>query len=236
MADFFERVAGIGALAEPVRRDLYLYVCSQPGAVSRDEAADAVGIAHHKAKFHLDKLEAEGLLDAEFARLTGKTGPGAGRPSKLYRRTTRDIAVSLPGREYELAGRLMADAIAASTETGIPVMEALNEAAAERGRDMGTSAIAAGSPRSRRRAMELACTVLAEHGYEPRAEGKRVVLANCPFHTLAATHTEMVCGMNLALIDAMVDTVDAESLESRLEPGEGRCCVVLAARRKSRTR
>jgi predicted ArsR family transcriptional regulator len=237
MADFSERVAGIGALAEPVRRDLYFYVCSQPRAVSRDEAADAVGIPHHRAKFHLDKLESEGLLQTEFARLTGKTGPGAGRPSKLYRRASRDIAVSLPGREYELAGRLMADAIAASAETGVPVMTALNEAAAERGRDMGTSALAtASTPRSRRRALELACAVLAGHGYEPRADGKRVVLANCPFHTLAATHTEMVCGMNLALIEAMVDTVDAEGLESRLEPGEDRCCVVLATRKKGPTR
>ena len=115
MTDFSERVAGIGALAEPVRHQLYLFVCAQPHAVSRDEAADAVGIPRHKAKFHLDKLEAEGLLETEFARLSGKSGPGAGRPSKLYRRTSRDIAVSLPGREYELAGRLMADAIAESS-------------------------------------------------------------------------------------------------------------------------
>lgn len=236
MADFSERVAGIGALAEPVRRDLYLYVCAQAGGVSRDEAADALGIPHHKAKFHLDKLEAEGLLDSEFARLSGKSGPGAGRPSKLYRRTSRDIAVSLPGREYELAGRVMADAIAASAETGVPVMEALNHIAAERGRDMGAAAVAAaGSPRSRRRALEIACAVLAEHGYEPREEDKRVVLANCPFHALAARHTEMVCGMNLALIDAMVDAVDAPGLESRLDPGEDRCCVVLATRKKNPT-
>lgn len=233
MVDFSRRVAGIGALAEPVRRDLYRYVCAQPGAVSRDEAAEAVGIPHHKAKFHLDKLEAEGLLDSEFARLSGKSGPGAGRPSKLYRRTSRDIAVSLPGREYELAGRLMADAIAESSETGTPVIEALNRAAAARGRDMGAAAIATGgSPKGRRRALRLACTVLAEHGYEPRDDVKRVVLANCPFHTLATTHPEMVCGMNLALIDAMVDTVDAEGLESHLDPGEGRCCVVLAMRSK----
>jgi len=234
VADFSENVSGIGSLAEPVRRELYLFVCAQPRAVSRDEAANAVGIPLHKAKFHLDKLEAEGLLETRFARLTGRSGPGAGRPSKLYQRSSREIAVSLPGREYEVAGRLMADAIAESAETGVPVMEALNRAAAERGREMGASAVAAeGNPRSRGRALELACAVLADHGYEPREEGERVLLANCPFHSLAAAHTDMVCGMNLALIDAMVDAVDAEGLESHLDPGEGRCCVVLAARRKS---
>lgn len=232
MTDFSERAAGIGALAEPVRRELYLYVCAQPHAVSRDEAAEAVGVPLHKAKFHLDKLEAEGLLETEFARLSGKTGPGAGRPSKLYRRTSRDIAISLPDREYELAGRLMADAIAESSTTGEPVIEALNRVAARRGRDMGEAAVA-GAGRKLRQSMELACKILAEHGYEPREEADRVLLANCPFHTLAATHKSMVCGMNLALIGAMVDAVDAGRLTACLDPDEDRCCVVLAERKKS---
>lgn len=234
MSDFSEQVSGIGALAEPVRRALYLFVCAQTAAVGRDEAADAVGVPHHKAKFHLDKLEAEGLLETEFARLGGKTGPGAGRPSKLYRRTSREIAVSLPGREYELAGLLMAEAIAESSASGVPVLEALNRAAAAHGRTLGESAVAtAGIPRSRRRAMEIACATLAEHGYEPHEDNGQVTLANCPFHALASAHTDMVCGMNLALIDAMVDTIDPESIESHLDPATDRCCVVLTKRRKT---
>lgn len=232
MTDFSERVNGIGALSEPVRRDLYFYVCAQPDAVGRDEAADAIGIPRHKAKFHLDKLEAEGLLDTEFARLTGKTGPGAGRPSKLYRRADREIAVSLPGREYELAGRLLAEAITESTATGEPAIATLNRIAAERGRAMGESLLAAsGVPRSRKKALKLACAALAQHGYEPREVDDRVVLANCPFHSLSESHTDMVCGMNLALIDAMVETVDADGLECHLDPGDHRCCVVLTARK-----
>src|SRR5512146_2470436 len=104
--------SGIAALADPVRRRLYEFVSTQPSAVSRDQAAAAVGVARHQAKFHLDKLEAEGLLETEYARLGGRSGPGAGRPSKLYRRADREIAVSLPPRDYLLAGQLMADAIA----------------------------------------------------------------------------------------------------------------------------
>lgn len=226
MSTFADHVSGIGLLADPVRRELYLYVCAQPGAVSRDAAADAVGIAHHKAKFHLDKLEDEGLLTSEFARLTGRTGPGAGRPSKLYRRAAGEFAVSLPGREYELAGRLMADAIAASSATGQPVIEALNIAAAEHGRAWGRAA-RADSP-TRRRALDIASAALAQHGYEPRAEGKKVVLANCPFHSLASTHAAMVCGMNLSLIDALADEVDGAKIRCSLEPAEARCCVVLS--------
>ncbi len=76
-ADALQRdAAGIGALADPVRRQLYRFVCAQPGLVSRDQAADAVGIPHHQAKFHLDRLTAEGLLESEYARLTGRSGPG----------------------------------------------------------------------------------------------------------------------------------------------------------------
>jgi|SRR5664279_2023369 len=231
MTQFADDVASIGALAEPVRRELYLFVCAQPEPVSRDQAAGAIDVPVHKAKFHLDKLEAEGLLETEFARQSGRSGPGAGRPAKLYRRVNRDIAVSLPGREYELAGRLLADAVAASASTGAPVMEVLNDVSAAHGRTMGKELVAAnGLPDSAAQALELACTTLAAHDYEPRVRDNRVELANCPFHTLASTHTEMVCGMNLALIGALADTIATDKLTCTLAPAPGRCCVVLEAR------
>lgn len=227
MADFAERVTSIGALGDPLRRDLYLYVCAKPYAVSRDEAADALGLPHHKAKFHLDRLEAEGLLTAEFARLTGRSGPGAGRPAKLYRRAPADISVSLPGREYEIAGQLLAAAVATSARTGGSPIEALHQEAAQRGREWAQAAVAEISGET---PLELAMRALAQHGYEPREDEQRVILANCPFHSLAASHTEMVCGMNLALIQALVDEVGPDDLECRLEPDDQRCCVVLAGR------
>src|SRR5215207_9422712 len=224
-----QHAAGIGALVDPVRRRLYLFVCSQPAAGSRDQAADAVGVARHQAKFHRDKLEAEGLLETDYARLSGRSGPGAGRTSKLYRRTGRDIAVSLPDREYELAGRLMADAIAASVASGAPVLDVLYRLAAEHGRSLGDAAVAvAGTPESAESALRLAVQVLAEHGYEPRPEGDRVVLANCPFHALARAQTELVCHLNHALIGGVAETLDPHCPRVGLEPDPGRCCVVLA--------
>ena len=101
---FDRNVTGIGVLADPVRRELYRFVCSQAQPVTRDQAAKAAGVARHKAKFHLDRLEAEGLLEADYVRLTGRTGPGAGRPAKRYRRGRREFAITLPARDYELAG------------------------------------------------------------------------------------------------------------------------------------
>lgn len=234
MSDFEQDVTGIGALADPVRRELYRYVCAQPGAVGRDEAAEAIGVAHHRAKFHLDRLVTEGLLVTEFARLTGRSGPGAGRPAKLYRRTDRDIAVSLPEREYALAGHVMAQAIDESIRTGRPVAEALDDAAAAQGRSLGAAAVTSECDD----ALAVASDVLAAHGYEPRTEPaspdsgalERVIMSNCPFHSLTETHGRLVCEMNHALITSLADTVAPGCLCASLDPIEGRCCVVLTQR------
>jgi predicted ArsR family transcriptional regulator len=229
--DFAEQVAGVAALAEPVRRDLYRYVVSQPEPVSRDEASDGVGVPRHTAKFHLDRLVEEGLLDTVSRRLSGRRGPGAGRPAKLYLRSAREVAVSIPERTYDVAGHLLAQAVETSVADGIPVTEALEEAAARLGDELGErTRHAAGARPSRARLVEAACTTLAEQGYEPRRDADRVVLANCPFHALAREHTELVCGMNLAVIATMVARCADGRLSARLDPADDRCCVVLDAR------
>src|SRR5918993_4675005 len=123
--DFAGQVAGIAALADPVRRDLYRYVSAQPAPVSRDEASEALGIARHAAKFHLDKLAEEGLLDTSFKRLSKRRGPGAGRPTKLYARSSRQLSVILPERRYDLAGQLLATAIEDAAAQGSTPADAL---------------------------------------------------------------------------------------------------------------
>jgi predicted ArsR family transcriptional regulator len=230
MGTFASQVTGVAALAEPVRRDLYLYVVAQAAPVSRDQAAAGVGVPAHTAKFHLDRLADEGLLDVEYRRLSGKAGPGAGRPTKLYRRADREVAVSLPPREYDLAAGVMAAAIEASMHDGTPLREALCECARAAGRQLaGPGEVAADIP-----ALDAVCQVLAEHGYEPRSEqdddgADRVVMANCPFHWLSRTHTQLVCGLNADLIDGLTETLGRGVVRAELEPGPGRCCVVLRA-------
>jgi predicted ArsR family transcriptional regulator len=227
--DGLERdAAGIGALADPVRLQLYRFVCAQPGPVSREQAADAVGIPHHQAKFHLDRLTAEGLLESDYARLTGRSGPGAGRTSKVYRRARRDIAVSLPQREYELAGRLMAQAIAESASTAEPTIEVLNRVAHDYGRAIGSPNR---PPANAAAALQRAVRVLSTHGYEPRVADGEVRLANCPFHALAREQTELACEMNHALITGVAEALAPHGPDVRLYPGQDRCCVVLTRRR-----
>ncbi|HET6759152.1 MAG TPA: helix-turn-helix domain-containing protein [Propionibacteriaceae bacterium] len=225
MRGFDRNVTGIGVLADPVRRRLYEFVCSQDQPVSRDHAAHAVGIARHKAKFHLDRLEAAGLLEADYVRLTGRNGPGAGRPAKRYRRGRKEFAVTLPARDYELAGHIMADAICDSTRTGAPIAEAISKAASVRGAAL--AATAADHPPDADAALELAVRMLSERGYEPRRIDHAIVMANCPFHALAAEHTELVCRMNHSMLAAFVDAIAPGLLEASLEPAQNRCCVTL---------
>jgi predicted ArsR family transcriptional regulator len=222
--DFVAQVSGVSALAEPARRALYLYVAAQPQPVSRDQAAEDVGLPRHTVKFHLDKLVEEGLLDTEFRRLSGRRGPGAGRPTKLYRRSVREVAVTLPPRHYDLAGQILADAVETAARDGVPVLQAVQRAAAECGRRLGAEeqpGEGGGSP------LDGIAVTLAAQGYEPRVQDGVLVLANCPFHALAREHTALVCGMSLHLITAMLDELGHTEVQARLDPAPGRCCVTL---------
>ncbi|HKE75773.1 MAG TPA: transcriptional regulator [Acidimicrobiales bacterium] len=226
--DLDERIAGVASLAEPQRRALYRLIVSRGGAVSKDEAAAAMGVARSVAAFHLDRLVADGLLTTEFRRLTGRQGRGAGRPAKLYRRAEGELSVSLPTRQYDLAAGLLAAAVNDATQTGTPVAEALTRVATERGRELGGQARQkVGKRPSRRSRVSAALAVLADQGYEPRTHGGEIVLANCPFHALVDEQRDLVCGMNRDLLGGLADAVGDDVLTARLAPSEGNCCVRL---------
>lgn len=219
--DFQSQASGIGSLADETRRSLYEFVISQGEPVSRDQAAEAVGIARHNVNFHLDRLVDEGLLDVEYRRLSGRTGPGAGRPSKLYKRGEREFSVSLPERHYDLVGDILATAV--TRADGRPIADVVKEVAYSEGQRVGASAPepAAGEP------LEIVSEVLSTQGYEPQERDGLVVLNNCPFDSLAAKHTDLVCGLNVDYVQGLADGLGAEGVQACLEPGVGRCCVTL---------
>ena len=220
MDDRNARVSAVAALAEPTRRRLYDHVAAQPAPVSRDEAAAAVAVPRATAAFHLDRLVDDGLLEVHFERRSGRTGPGAGRPSKLYRRAECTVEVSFPERHYDLAGDLLAAAMAEAEVSGEPPRAALARLAYERGRRLGAEA----PPGAGRTG---ALDVLEKHGFEPRDEDGGIALANCPFHVLAREHTELVCGMNLHLLEGVLAGLGTTGLHACLTPGPSRCCVRL---------
>ena len=96
--DLEQRISGIAALDQPLRRQLYRLLAERGGWVGRDAAADALGVARSVAAFHLDKLAEAGVVDVRFERPSGRAGPGAGRPAKLYRRTQDELSATVPDR------------------------------------------------------------------------------------------------------------------------------------------
>lgn len=217
----------VGALADSARRRLYCYVTGQGRAVGRDEAADAAGIARHSARFHLDRLVEEGLLQTEFRRLSGRSGPGAGRPSKLYRRADAEVAVSLPPRSYDLAAELLAAGVERSLH-GASLPESLAGTAREAGCRDGEAGTA--DAPGAQGDLGTVSRVLASRGFEPRPDDDGLVLNNCPFDALAREHTALVCGLNCDYVTGVVEgAACAEQAQAVLDPSPERCCVRVRA-------
>lgn len=207
-----DAMAGLSALADPVRRRLYEFVAGQDSPARRDAAAEAVGVSRTLAAYHLDRLADAGLLSITYARPDGQTGPGAGRPAKLYERTDDELSVSVPPRRYDVLAGLLADAVSGD-ESGA-VRDALLAAAAEEGRKAT-------------RDDEGLLATLRRRGYEPEVVDGEIDLRNCPFHQLAQRHVELVCGLNHALLRGLLTAHGQDPDRARLAPRPGHCCVTI---------
>ncbi|MEU9497621.1 helix-turn-helix domain-containing protein [Streptomyces sp. NPDC048196] len=226
-----EDIDAIAALQDPVRRRLYEYVVAQGREVGRNEAAEAAGVARTLAAHHLDRLTEAGLLESGSRRLTGRSGPGAGRPAKVYTRARAERAVSLPARDYRTAAELLAEA---AEQAGLDA--GLCAAARRRGEALRGSAAPCSD-------LEEAMAMLAARGYEPHlesvagipdAEGAKeatgeaaavVRMRNCPFHAVAERFPPLVCGMNLALLEGLLGADGP--VRARMDARPGECCVVV---------
>ncbi|MBO2465622.1 helix-turn-helix transcriptional regulator [Actinomadura violacea] len=220
-----EDIEAVALLQDPVRRRLYEFVVGRGREVGRNEAAEAVGVGRTLAAFHLDKLVDGGLLEAGSRRLSGRSGPGAGRPAKVYRRSGVERGVSLPARDYRTVAGLLA---------GVAERAGLDREVQEAARREG-AALAAGAPCGD---LDALAKVLEERGYEPVREGgageareagqggggEVLRMRNCPFHAVAEGFPPLVCGMNLALLEGLVE--GSEGVRVRMDPRPGSCCVV----------
>jgi predicted ArsR family transcriptional regulator len=214
-----------GVFDDATRRRAYEAVVVRGRPTSRDEVAEELGISRTLAAVHLDKLADRELLTVSYARTSGRTGPGAGRPAKLYERSGLEIDGSLPERRYDLAGQILAAAVDTA-----PRAAAAREQAMRIARERGLAAGAARSARKPRGAsgtLALACDAASDLGYEPTVEGDHVILRNCPFHAVMEVAPGLVCGMSSALLDGMLEGLRWSGVVAELEPAEGRCCVVL---------
>jgi predicted ArsR family transcriptional regulator len=237
--DLPQALESLAVLADPVRRRLYEVVSDSADPLSRDRAARSAGVSRALAAFHLEKLVDAGLLESSFKRLSGRTGPGAGRPSKLYVRSALRVDVSLPERRYEWAAHMLARALADvhSDES----VAALQRSARAHGESVGReqaeqdSRVREQSASDERRdlsvtGMAQAKRALESCGFEPaEGTGGELLLRNCLFDRLRDGCRELVCGMNLSLVEGVISGLAVEGVTASLEPSPGRCCVVLRA-------
>jgi predicted ArsR family transcriptional regulator len=215
-------IAAVALLAEPVRQRLYLYLRDRHEPVGREDAARHAGIAVKLAAFHLDRMAEAGLLDVEYRRLTGRVGPGAGRPAKLYSLSPRSISIDLPQTRYALAASMMATALS-GTFSGSDGPDRLQEVAATAGETLGAD-IRGRTNRARREAVQ---GKLEQLGYDPKVQGSgELSLRNCIFSELSVSHRELVCGMNAAFIRGLLHGARLRSprVEGRTEELPT-CCV-----------
>jgi predicted ArsR family transcriptional regulator len=227
--------APIAALDDHLRRRMYLYIRGRGVPVSRDEAADQVGISRKLAAFHLDKLVERGLLVAHYARLPGRSGAGAGRSSKLYEPSDLEVSVSIPERRYDIVGDILVNTLTHEGE-GEPPREIARRVAYDKGHEIGEEVKARLRlrPPGSERALAVAEETLREFGFEPyRDDDQAVSLRNCPFHELSRKAPELVCGLNREFIDGMLRGLGNETVEASLEPKPGECCVKLRSGRDS---
>jgi predicted ArsR family transcriptional regulator len=215
------RTADAQVLADERRRAVYLHVSKANAPVTVNEIAETFAIHRNAAKHHLDRLLEAGLLKAEFKRINGRQGPGAGRPSKLYSSTDVEISFSLPERHYDLLAHLLLQALTQGDD--------LETTGARFGRQLAAAKQVEGLS-----ADDGIRAVLDGLGFQPSIETDDeghlwITTQNCPFGWVAVEATEgQVCRLDRAIIAGVLDgfgiaTKDVKG-HSSIAGGHG-CCV-----------
>jgi predicted ArsR family transcriptional regulator len=220
----------VAALEDHVRGALYRIIQEAGRPVTREEAAAAAGVSRKLAAFHLEKLLSLGLLEAKYAHPAGRRGR-PGRTPKVYVIADREFSVSIPPRRYDVLGEVLLDALEQTNDDGRAARETV-AAASRRGKVAGDlirqeKRLGRVGPE---RALAAAAEFLAEAGFEPeRRDGRTVMLRNCPFRALAQKWPDLVCVMNLAYLDALVQGIGSDQVRATLSRPPGMCCVELRA-------
>jgi predicted ArsR family transcriptional regulator len=206
------------------------------GPVTADDAAASLGVHRSVARSRLERLLRAGLLETTFARRSGRSGPGAGRPAKLYSAAPEPQALEFPPRRLaDLVARLLDEVPPDGRE------EALRGVGEDFGRELARAARL--RPRARLEdGLEGVCAAVRSLGFQAAfdgAHGDTAVIATptCPLRPLVTKRPEAALidrGMWAGLVERGVRGVRAEAVEcethSCLEGGES-CAVVIRFRR-----
>jgi predicted ArsR family transcriptional regulator len=201
-------------LTDPVRRALYRLIVAADAPVSRNEAAEALGLPKSTVAFHLERMARDGALLVTTRKTGERAGPGSGRPTTFYAPAAREVTLSVPPRQYELMGDILAGALDTGLDPESELGRLLRDEARRRGRELGESAGAT-------------VVALQENGFEPQIHGHCIELGNCPFHRLARRHTHVVCALNGALLEGVIDGAGEVGATVHASPEGSPCCAVI---------
>ena len=222
--DFNAAAAAVtSAFGDPTRREIYLFVRSNPGATA-SEVATRFSLHPNVARHHLDRLSAGGYVEVGLER---SPLAGAGRPSKRYRAANGtdgdptidlvthldDLLVSLLAEALELLGPIEAERMA----------ERVGE---EHGRLLAERMEPGEGQRSVRGAMHAIADTLTAHGFSAHAEDQgastAVVADSCPFGD-AASRYPVLCAVDRGMVKGLLAGLCGEN-------PEGAVPVVLSSR------
>jgi predicted ArsR family transcriptional regulator len=197
------RVADPQVLADERRRAIYLHVCRIHRPVTVNEVAEAFAIHRNAAKHHLDRLLDSGLLRAEFRRVNGRRGPGAGRPSKLYSATDVEVSFSVPERHYDLLAHLLLQALTQG--------DGLETVGRRFGRELAQTVHLDAGADPLADSLKGVQQILESLGFRPKIETDAdgctwITTDNCPFGWVAMEAPEgEVCRLDRAIISGVLD-------------------------------
>ncbi|MFQ4147154.1 helix-turn-helix domain-containing protein [Arthrobacter sp. LAPM80] len=209
------RLRAVASLGDPVRRRLFELVRDSGRPLSRDDCAQELGLPRSTIRAHLDRLVAEQLLLVDFRKVGKKTGPGSGRPTKLYTAARSEVSASVPPRHYDLAAALLASAVQRSIDTGAGIQESLATVAFDEGRLMGAET-------------GTIHQLLLDAGYGPEPDGEGgTIMANCPFHRLSKDHPGVVCSLNGSLLSGALEGCADSAYTLEPDAEISHCCARL---------
>jgi predicted ArsR family transcriptional regulator len=201
------------AFGDPTRREIYVFAHGEEGGVTAAEVAERFELHPNVARHHLDKLAAGGYLQVAVERHR----PGAGRPSKRYRASDKEMGLEFPARRDDLLITLLARTLALVPADAAEAMA--EEVGLDYGRALAGSMAPAEGHRSLQVALHAVADALTAHGFAAHAEARggslAIIADQCPFGT-AAVENPVICAVDRGIVKGMLaslygDTVPATS-------------------------
>ncbi|NOQ39514.1 MAG: helix-turn-helix domain-containing protein [Anaerolineales bacterium] len=176
-------------LVQSTRQQILAYLNTHPAA-SAVEISRSLDLTAANIRYHLGLL-----IESGWVQLSGKRGTGgAGRPIKLYNRTSSSL-----GTNIELLLGAMLESLAAKKSANSNLRSIAETLAAKTNLNPDNRILRFNQ------ALEYLNQLNYHASWEARPDGPQVMLRHCPYRDLAKDHTQL-CQFDNHLISILFDT------------------------------